>query len=176
MYRRLMLLIAGALVLTPAAMVSCTGTATTPEATVEPTPVSVSTYIATVETTLDFIDDTVEIAAEASVSLSNNEITLEDYKNMAIAGKQNIEVAEKTIKEIAPPSEHTSIASFTEVHEDLLKAIDNYKKAFDEMIKYGNKGRLSYIRKATDLIENYANPYINVVITELRILKKEFLK
>jgi len=175
MYRRLMFLIVGAIVLTLAAMVSCTGTETTPEATVEPTPVSIPIYIATVETTLDFIIDTFEVAFEASHSLDDNEITLEDFKGMAIAGKQNMETAEKTIMEMAPPSESTQIASFTEVHEYLLSAIDYYKEAFDEMIKYGNNGGRYHIQEATDLIAS-GNQKINVLIIELGILKKEFLK
>jgi hypothetical protein len=36
--------------------------------------------------------------------------------------------------------------------------------------------RLSHTQEATNLIENYGHPYINVVETELRMLKEEFLE
>jgi hypothetical protein len=175
-HRRLLLLIVGAIALALATVVSCTSTTTTPESTVEPTPVSISVYIAEVDRVLDFIDDTLEVAAAASQSLAENQISMEEYREMAVAGKQNLETAEESMNEMAPPSGSSGPASFEEVHEYLLRGIEEYERAFDEMIKYGDDGRLSHIQEATNLIENYGHPYINVVETELRMLKKEFLE
>jgi hypothetical protein len=175
-HRRLLLLIVGVIALALATVVSCTSTTTTPESTVEPTPVSISTYIAEVDRVLDFIDDTLEVAAAASQSLAENQISMEEYREMAVAGKQNLETAEESMNEMAPPSGSSGPASFEEVHEYLLRGIEEYERAFDEMIKYGDDGRLSHIQEATNLIENYGHPYINVVETELRMLKKEFLE
>ena len=175
-HRRLLLLIVGAMVLNLTTVVSCTGTTTETESTVEPTPVSIPTYIAEVDRVLDFIDDTLGVAVEASQSLAENQITIEEYREMAVAGKQNLETAEESMNEIAPPSGSSGPASFEDVHENLLRGIEEYEKAFDEMIKYGDDGRLSHIQEATNLVENYGHPYINVVETELRMLKEEFLE
>lgn len=95
---------------------------------------------------------------------------------MAVAGKRNLETVEEDMNEMAPPSGNTGAASFADVDKYLLLGIKKYKKPFDEMIKYGDDGRLSHIQEATNRIENYGNPYINTVKAELRILKKEFLK
>ena len=67
--RRLLPLIVGAVVLALTPVVSCTGTTITPESTVETATVSIPTYIAEVDRVLDFISDTLEVAAEASQSL-----------------------------------------------------------------------------------------------------------
>jgi len=176
MHRRMLLLIIGVVMLALVTMVNCTGTTTTPMSTVEPTPVSIPVYIAEVDRVLDFISDTLEVAAEASLSLAENEITREDYREMAVAGKRNLETVEEDMNGIAPPSESTGPASFTDLHKYLLLGIKEYKKAFDEMIKYGDDDKLSHIQEATTRIESYGNPYINTVEAELRILKKEFLK
>ena len=174
MHHRLPLLIVGVVVLVLVTVVNCTGTTTTPASAVEPTAVSISRYIAEVDRALDFISDTLEVAAEASQSHAEGQITREEYREMAVAGKRNLEIVEDDMNGIAPPSESAGPASFADVHKYLLLGIEEYQKAFDEMVKYGDDGRISHIREATNRIENYGHPYINTVKAELRMLKKEF--
>ena len=154
----------------------CAAPESTPEPTVTPTPVSIPVYIAEVVTTLDFIRDTLKVAGDASQSLADDKITRQEYKEMAVAGKRNLETAENKMGSMIPPPESAGPASFEELHKYLMLGIKWYKKAFDEMIEYGNDGRLSHIQNATNYIENHGDPYINTVKIELRILEKEFLK
>ncbi len=189
MHHRLALLIVGVVALVLVTTVNCTGTRTTPVSTIESTPVSIPTYIAEIERALVFISDTLEVAAEASLSLAENQITREEYREMAVAGKHNLEIVEEDMNGIVPPYESikpppafpgvhhfNDPASFADAHNYLLLGIKDYKKAFDEMIKYGDDGKLFHIQEATTRIENYGNPHITTVKSELRILKKEFLK
>jgi hypothetical protein len=152
----------------------CETSSSTTAPAIEAKPVSVSEYMTEVDRALDFIEDTLAIASQATISLADDKITRQEFGDMAVAGKANLENAEGTIKGMIPPSESSGPASFEDVHEYLLNAIDAYKRAFDEMIRYGDDGILSHVREATNLIENHGHPYINVVESELRILKKEF--
>ena len=154
----------------------CAASTSTPVPAVEAAPVSVSEYMAEVNRTLDLIEETLTIASEATGSHADGKITRQEFKEMAVAGRDNLETAEDTINSMIPPSESSGPASFEEVHEYLLLAIEAYKRAFDEMIKYEDDGRLSHIQEATNRSENYGNPYINTVKAELQILKKEFPK
>ena len=153
---------------------SCATSTSAPAPAVEATPVSVSEYMAEVDRALYLIEETLSIASEATRNLADGKITRQEFKEMAVAGRDNLETVEDTINSMIAPPESSGPASFEEVHEYLLLAIEAYKRAFDEMIKYGDDGRLSHIREATNRTENYGNPYINTVRAELRILEKEF--
>ena len=152
----------------------CTTSTSAPISTVEATPVSVPEYMTEVNRALGFIEETLAIAGEASRSLADGEITRQAYKEMAVAGKRNLGTVEDTMNSMIPPPESSGPASFEDVHKYLLLGIEAYKGAFDEMIKYGDDGRLSHIQEATNRIENFGDPYINTVEAELRILRKKF--
>ena len=131
------------------------------------------TYIEEVVITLDFIDETLKIASQATRDLADDRITMEEFKEMAVLGRRNLETARINMDSIVPPSEVIlGKTTFEDMHDDLMKGIEWYIKAFDEMIEYGNDGRISHIDKATNYIES-GNLYINVVNSELRIVQKK---
>lgn len=131
-------------------------------------------YIELIDATLDFVNGTLGIMAQASTALANEEITREKFKEAAVAAKDNLEKAKYELERTAPPSGTIlGETTFKDMHEEFLEGIDWYMEAVDEMIRYGNDGRISHINKAKDYIENYGKPYINVVSTELRIAKKQ---
>lgn len=75
---------------------------------------------------------------------------------------------------VVPPSEVIlGEITFEDMHDELMSGIEWYIKAFDEMIEYGNGGRISHIDKATDYIENYGDAYINSVTIQLRIAQEK---
>jgi len=131
------------------------------------------TYIEEVVITLDFIDETLKIASQASKDLADNRITMEEFREVAVLGKRNLETARVNINSIVPPSEIIlGKITFEDMHDNLTEGIEWYIKAFDEMIKYGDDSRISHIDKATSHIES-GNSYINVVNSELRIVQKK---
>ena len=138
--------------------------------------IPIRVYIKEVDNALDFIKKTLKIAGNASMSLMHSQITRDEYKKMAEAGIQNMEMVKANLSRISPPCNTTGPAKFKSVHRNLLLAIERYKEAFSEMIKYSDDLRIFHITKATDYIKDYGNGYIKAVDAELRILKKEFLK
>ena len=131
------------------------------------------TYIEEVVTILDTIDETLKIASQASIDLADDRITMEEFKEMAVLGRRNLETARVNMNSIVPPSDVIlGKITFEDMHDNLMKGIEWYIKAFDEMIKYGDNGRISHINKATNYIES-GNFYINVVNSELRIAQKK---
>ncbi|MCK4246999.1 MAG: hypothetical protein KAT49_05530 [Methanomicrobia archaeon] len=131
------------------------------------------TYIEEVVATLDSIDETLKIASQASRDLADDRITMEEFKEMAVLGKRNLEEIRVNMNSIVPPSEVIlGKTTFEDMHDNLIKGIELYIKAFDEMIKYGNDGQISHIDKATNYTES-GNLYINVVNSELRIVQKK---
>jgi len=131
------------------------------------------TYIEEVVITLDFIDETLKIASQASIDLADDRITMEEFKEMAVLGRRNLETARVNMNSIVPPSDVIlGKITFEDMHDNLMKGIEWYIKAFDEMIKYGDNGRISHINKATNYTES-GNSYINVVNSELRIVQKK---
>ena len=131
------------------------------------------TYIKEVVITLEFVRGTLKIASEASRDLADGGITRQEFREMAVSGRDNLERARVDMSGVVPPSEVIiAKTTFEDMHDELMSGIEWYIKAFDEMIKYGDDGYISHINKATDYIENYGDPYINCVIFELGIAQK----
>jgi len=131
------------------------------------------TYIEEVVAILAFIDETLKIASQASIDLADDRITMEEFREVAVLGKRNLETARVNMNSIVPPSDVIlGKITFEDMHDNLMEGIEWYIKAFDEMIKYGDDGRISHIDKATNHIE-FGNSYINVVNSELRIVQKK---
>jgi hypothetical protein len=132
------------------------------------------TYIEEVVITLELVRGTLKIASEASRDLADGRMTRQEFREVAVLGRQNLERARVDMSSIVPPSEVIiAKTTFEDMHDELMSGIEWYIKAFDEMIKYGDDGRISHINKATDYIENFGDPYINVVTYELRIAQKK---
>jgi len=131
-------------------------------------------YIEQIGITLKLVRGTLEIAEQASRDLADGRITREEFREVAVSGRRNLEGARVDMNSVVPPPEVIlGKITFEDMHDELMRGIESYIKAFDEMIEYGNDGRISHIDKATDYIENYGDPYINSVTTQLRIVQKE---
>ncbi len=165
------------LVLTLIVTVGCAAPTSTHEPAPTATAVSIPEYIAEVEKALDFIEETLEIVEAACNSVAEGEISKEEFAKIAAQAKRNLETSEDRINSMIPPPESAGPVSFEEVQENLLLGIKGYKRAFDEMIRYGEDGRLYHIDKATEEVEHFANPYIGLVKYHLvPWLKREFLE
>jgi len=132
------------------------------------------TYIEEVVITLEFVRGTLKIVSEASRDhLADGGITRQEFREVAVSGRDNLERARVDMNGVVPPSEVIiAKTTFEDMHDELMSGIEWYIKAFDEMIKYGDDGYISHINKATDYIENYGDPYINCVTIELGIAQK----
>jgi len=132
------------------------------------------TYIEEVVITLELIRGTLKIASEASRDLADGQMTRQEFKEIAVLGRHNLERARVDMSGVVPPSEVIiAKTTFEDMHDELMSGIEWYIKAFDEMIKYGDNGYISHINKATDYIKNYGDPYINCVTIELGIAQKK---
>jgi len=130
-------------------------------------------YIEQVVITLKLVRGTLKIASQATRDLADGQITREEFREMAVSGRRNLEGARVDMSSVVPPSEViTGKITFEDMHDNLMRGIKSYIKAFDEMIGYGNDGRMSHIDKATDYIKS-GDSYINVVTIELGIVRKE---
>lgn len=130
-------------------------------------------YIEEVVIILKLVRETLKIAKKASEDHAYGRITKQEFMEMAVSGRDNLERARVDISGVVPPSDVIiGKTTFEDMHNELISGIEWYIKAFDEMIKYGDDGRISHIDKATDYIENYGNPYINSVTIQLGIAQK----
>lgn len=131
-------------------------------------------YIEQIGITLKLVRGTLEIAEQASRDLADGRITREEFREVAVSGRRNLEGARVDMNSVVPPSEVIlGEITFEDMHDELMSGIEWYIKAFDEMIEYGNGGRISHIDKATDYIENYGDAYINSVTIQLRIAQEK---